>query len=479
VRTGGLKMINFDLTREQRAELFEMLIPVLEDYYSNTAKLRVTPPLDLSEIQQFIRKADFNHPADVKEAVRIVTEALRKYIVHTPHPRYYGLFNPRPNFPSVIADLITATYNPQLAAWSHSPYASEVENYLISEFGQKAGFPAGETDGVFATGGAEANITAVLCALNNAFPGFANDGLFALKGRPVIYCSSEAHHSIVRAARTSGLGRNSVRIIDANERGAIRTDILEETILSDLSEGFLPFIIIGTAGTTGTGSIDDLHTLALVAKRYSLWYHIDAAWGGAAVLNPGTRQWVSGIEKADSLTFDVHKWLAVPMGASMFITRHREILKKTFRITTDYMPKDAEKLEITDAYTHSIQWSRRFIGLKLYLSMMVFGWQGYSEVIGHQVEMGNLLRTFLKENGWVVLNHTPLPLVCFTAEDHRSDPSFTKRICERVIRSGEAWVSLYPVNGISTIRACITNYNTSPDDVHALVELVNRARSEL
>jgi aromatic-L-amino-acid/L-tryptophan decarboxylase len=472
-------MISFDLTTEQRAELFEMLLPELENYYSHTAELRVTAPLDLDEIQQVVREADFNHPAEIKKAVSMVTGALRKYIVHTPHPRYYGLFNPRPNFPSVIADLITATFNPQLAAWSHSPYASEVENYLISEFGQKIGFPKSETDGVFATGGAEANITAVLCALNNSFPEYANEGLFPLKGRPLIYCSSEAHHSVVRAARISGLGKNSIRTIAVNENGAMLIDKLEKTILSDKSEGYLPFMIIGTAGTTGTGSIDDFHALASIAERYSLYFHIDAAWGGAAVLNPITRPWVDGIEKADSVTFDVHKWLSVPMSASMFITRHQEILGKTFRITTDYMPRDAENLEITDPYAHSIQWSRRFIGLKLYLSMLVFGWKGYSEVIGHQVEMGNLLRSVLKENDWIVMNHTPLPLVCFTDKAHKVDPSFTKRICDKVIRSGEAWVSLYNVNRINTIRACITNYNTSPEDIHALVKSVNRSRSEL
>jgi aromatic-L-amino-acid decarboxylase len=472
-------MTSFDLTVEKRAELFEMLLPELEIYYGNTAELRVTPPLDLEEIKQAVRKADFDHPADIKEAVRMVTGALREYIVHTPHPRYFGLFNPRPNFPSVVADLITATFNPQLAAWSHSPYAAEVENYLISEFGQKVGFPKEEADGVFATGGAEANITAVLCALNNTFPGFANEGLLAIKGRPVIYCSSEAHHSFVRAAKISGLGRNSVGMIAADEKGAISTDILEKKILSDKAEGYIPFMIIGTAGTTGTGAIDNLDALALIAERHSLFYHVDAAWGGAAILNPGTRPWVSGIEKADSVTFDVHKWLSVPMSASMFITRHRELLEKTFRLTADYMPKDAENLEITDAFARSIQWSRRFIGLKLYLSMMVFGWEGYSEVIGHQVEMGNLLRSVLKENGWMVVNQTPLPLVCFTDTNHKSNPLFAKSICEKVIKSGEAWISVYPVNGISTIRACITNYNTSPDDIHALVETVNRVRSEL
>ena len=469
-------MTNFDLTREQRADLFDILLPELENYYGNTAELRVSPPLDIEEIRHFVRKADFNRPCDVKEAVRIVTGALRKYIVHTPHPRYYGLFNPRPNFPSVIADLITATFNPQLAAWSHSPYASEVENYLINEFGTKLGFAAGETDGIFATGGAEANITAVLCALNNAFSGFAKEGLFSLKDRPTIYCSSEAHHSVIRAAMTSGLGKNSVRMIAVNQKAEICADILEKTIVSDLNEGFVPFMIMGTAGTTGTGSIDDLQTLSSIADRYGLWYHVDSAWGGAAIINPVTRPWISGIEKADSVTFDVHKWLSVPMSASMFITSNREILGKTFRITTDYMPKDAENLEIIDSYSRSIQWSRRFIGLKLYLSMMVFGWKGYSEVIWHQVEMGNLLRELLQENGWLIMNNTPLPLVCFTDKEYKSDPSFTKRVCDEVIRSGEAWISLYPVNGVSTLRACITNYNTSPDDIHALVKTVNKVR---
>ncbi len=472
-------MASFDLTPEKRAKLFEILLPELEKFYGETSELRVTAPLNPHEIQQAVRKADFNQPVEISKAVGMVIGAMRKYHVHTPHPRYYGLFNPRPNFPSTIADLITATFNPQLAAWSHSPWATEVENYLISEFGQKIGFNADETDGVFATGGAEANITAVLCALNNAFPEYLNEGLFTLKKRPAIYCSSESHHSVVRAARISGLGRDSVRTISVDEKGAIRLDELGKKIISDISEGYLPFMIIGTAGTTGTGSIDDFHALSSIAGSYSLYFHIDAAWGGAAVLNPVTHPFVNGIEKADSVTFDVHKWLSVPMSASMFITRHREILGRTFRITADYMPKDAENLGITDPFAHSIQWSRRFIGLKLYLSLLVFGWQGYSEIIGHQVEMGNLLRAELRKNNWVVMNHTPLPLVCFTDEENKADPSYTKRICEKVVKAGEAWVSLYNVNGISTIRACITNYNTSPGDIRALVESVNRARSDL
>jgi glutamate/tyrosine decarboxylase-like PLP-dependent enzyme len=472
-------MNNFDLTKEQRAKLLDILVLELEKYYSNTAELSVTPSLNIEEIKMAVRKANFNKPMDINDAVRTVLDFLTKYSVHTTHPRYFGLFNPRPNFPSIIADLITATYNPQLAAWSHSPYASEVESFLIKEFGLKFGFPASEIDGTFATGGTEANITAILCALNHSFPEFANEGIYSIKQRLSIYCSSEAHHSLTRAVMASGLGVKSLRIIPVNEKLMIRTDILERTITSDLSEGYYPLMIIGTAGTTGTGSIDDLHKLASIAKNYKLWYHIDSAWGGAAIMNNITKTWIKGIEYADSLTFDVHKWLSVPMSASLFITQHRDILGKTFRISTEYMPKDAENLEINDQYKHSIQWSRRFIGLKLYLSMMIFGWEGYSEIIWHQVEMGELLRKVLKENSWLVVNSTPLPLVCFTDDIYKSDPFFAKTICENIIKSGKAWISLYPINELNTLRVCITNYNTRHDDIYAFVNMINRLRSEL
>jgi glutamate/tyrosine decarboxylase-like PLP-dependent enzyme len=472
-------MTNFDLTAEERAELLNKLIPELEDYYENTADLRVAPPLDAAIIRQLVEQSDFTHPTDVKEAVGKVTRALRDHIVHITHPRYYGLFNPRPNFPSIMADLISGYFNPQLAAWSHSPYASEVENYLIREFGKKLGFRSDSVDGVFATGGAEANITAMLCALNNAFPEFANTGLPGMAGRPIVYCSSEAHHSVVRAARTSGLGKESVRTIPVNRRLEMQTEMLEKAIETDISAGFLPFMVIGTAGTTGSGSIDDLHEIKRISTRFGIWFHVDSAWGGAAILNDEAKKWIAGIEKADSVTLDVHKWMSVPMSASMFITSDREILGKTFRITTDYMPREAEDLGITDPYTHSIQWSRRFIGLKLFLSLMVFGWEGYSEIIGYQIRTGNILRKKLELADWKILNATPLPLVCFTDESARSDPAFTKNLCDSIVRSGEAWVSLYPVNGINTIRACITNYKTSATDIDALIETLNRLRSDI
>jgi len=178
-----------------------------------------------------------------------------------------------------------------------------------------------------------------------------------------------------------------------------------------------PFLVAGTAGTTGAGIIDPLPALADLCARERLWLHVDAAWGGAAALVPEMRSVLAGIERADSITFDAHKWLSVPMGAGIFLTRHRDILDRTFRITTEYMPREAEGMEVTEPYTHSMQWSRRFIGLKVFLTLAVAGWDGYAAAIRHQAAMGDLLRRELSENGWEIVNPTALPVVCFRDRD--------------------------------------------------------------
>ncbi len=467
----------FDLSPEERHRVMLHTLKALEDYYQNTRERRVSPFLDVKQIQQQAQ-VDFRSDRSGTEAVDHVISSLEQFAVHTPHPSYYGLYNPRANFASIIGDLITATYNPQMAAWSHSPFAVEAEHHLIKSFGKKFGMAEEVIDGVFTGGGAEANTTAVLCALNYTFPDFANDGVVNANKRPMIFCSEEAHHSVIKAARSAGLGLKSVRSIPVNEHQEMDIALLKEQLSLDIEAGHQPFMLIGTAGTTGTGEIDPLPYLASVAKSHDLWFHVDAAWGGAAMLSSRFSHLLAGIELADSVTFDAHKWLSVPMAGSMFITTDPEILSKSFRTTTDYMPKDADDLEIVDPFTHSIQWSRRFVGLKLYLSLLMFGWKGYEAVIEHQIEIGDSLRKLLDLKGWKVLNQTPLPVICFSHPVFEKDPEFVPWMAQSVVASGEAWISRYPVNGKPALRACITNYDTQEEDLIALLDLLEKKRGD-
>ncbi len=198
--------------------------------------------------------------------------------------------------------------------------------------------------------------------------------------------------------------------------------------------------------------------LAQIASDENLWYHVDAAWGGAAMFVPELRSELEGIEHADSITFDAHKWLSVPMGAGIYMARHA-IMDATFRVQTAYMPKDAESLEIVDPHLTSMQWSRRFTGLKVLLSLMVAGWDGYAAAIRHQTAMGEALRQRLVAEGWEIRNEAKLPVVCFTRDSLREDELL--RICARVVNSGEAWISTTLLAGKEMVlRACITNYLT-------------------
>lgn len=227
--------------------------------------------------------------------------------------------------------------------------------------------------------------------------------------------------------------------------------------------------------------IDPLDALATVAQEEGLWFHVDAAWGGAAALVPELRSSLKGIERVDSITFDPHKWLSVSMGAGMFLTRHSGILRRLFTIETSYMPKEANRLPIVDPYVHSLQWSRRFIGLKLFLSLAVAGWEGYAATLRHQAEMGHLLRRRLTEERWKIVNDTPLPVVCFVdAANDRWDEKTCQRIADGVVNSGDAWISTVKLGPRRqpALRACVTNFRTEARHVDALVSSLHRERQE-
>ncbi|WP_158861588.1 pyridoxal phosphate-dependent decarboxylase family protein [Lunatibacter salilacus] len=466
------------LSASARKALLDQALELLLDYYENTHEYRVTPVLDKVAIRDSVREFDFEVMLDPIQSINQVINSLKKYSVHTPHPKYFGLFNPRSNFPSIVSDLITAVFNPQLAAWSHSPFANEVESYLIQALGEKFGFDPAKIDGVFSGGGAEANQTAVLCALNHLVPDYASKGLFGQEKRPLIYCSSESHHSIHKAAMTSGLGNSAVRIIPVTDRLEMDLTRLKQQLERDIADGQKPLMVVATAGTTGVGAIDNLVAIGKMAKQFELWFHVDAAYGGAAVLYPELKPYLGGISEADSITFDAHKWLSVTMGTSLFICSHPDILAKTFRITADYMPKEAKDMDIVDPFSHSIQWSRRALGIKLYLSLLMFGWKGYEEMIGHQTAMGHSLRSELDASGWSIQNSSPFPVVCFTDPIHAKDLAFVPAIIQSVLGSGRSWISSYPIHGIPVMRACITNFETEERHVKELVEELNDARNE-
>ena len=468
-----------DLAASVVDPVLQRLAQEITSYEATLEDLAVAPAVSPSEIRRHLSRYDFAEPIPLEQLVGEVSQLLRRWSLHVNHPRYFGLFNPTVRRAGVAADALTALYNPQLAAWPHAPIANEIERHVLGYFMRAFGLDPVTGFANFTSGGQEANQTAVTTALTRAFPGFAETGARAIRGQPVLYLSVEAHHSFLKIAHLSGIGRAAVRHVGVD--GHLRMDVRDLTgrIAADRANGLIPFMIVATAGTTAAGAIDPLAAIASVAKQEDLWLHVDAAWGGAAVVSPDLRSHLAGIELADSITCDAHKWLSVPVAAGMFFTRHREPILEAFRVeASSYVPPAVA--DTFDPYVTTIQWSRRFIGLKLFMTLAELGWDGMAQLIEHQSRMSDLLRTRLESMGWIVVNDSPLAVVCFTHPDIESGRATVSEVVDRVVGSGRAWISQVRLSGSTPIalRACITSHRTQPSDIDILVAELERAVAE-
>jgi glutamate/tyrosine decarboxylase-like PLP-dependent enzyme len=432
----------------------------------------IVPDVSARDIRGHLAsRYDFGAPQPLEDIVADVERMMRRWHVQVTHPRYFGLFNPSVTDASVVGDTLVAAYNPQLASWRTSPAANEIERHTLAWLAAKLGFPR-SASATFTSGGAESNLSAVVVALTRAFANYGDEGLRGITGRPSIYLTREAHDSFAKIAHITGLGRGALRWVATG--GDRRMDVadLARQVADDRHGGWTPLMAIGTAGTTAAGAIDPLRAIGSFCRMHDLWFHVDAAWGGAAVLVPAMRGLLDGIDAADSITCDAHKWFSVPMGAGMFFCRHARIVGEAFRARTPYMPPASSESAV-DPYVTSVQWSRRFIGLKLFLALAERGEDGYAAMIEHQVRMGNVLREALVRDGWTILNDTPLPLVCFTREG-----LVTSAFLPALYRRQAAWVSEVRLGGEPALRACITSFRTTPVDIERVVSEMTRTALE-
>ena len=429
----------------------------------------VTPTFDRALFRDELAAFDFQEPQAFEDVVSWTMRQMESGVVHLNHRRYLGLFNPAPTFPSQVADRIAATFNPQLATATTSPAPVEIEAHVTRAIARRAGLGASAV-GHFTSGGAEANYTALVCALTRANPEFATSGSRAFSGPPTFYISQDSHLAWIKIAHQAGIGRLAARLIATDGTGRMSVDALSAAIEADLASGCTPFMVVATAGTTNAGMIDPLEPCAEISRKTGLWYHVDAAWGGAVIASSQMRGMLAGIEKADSITIDAHKWFATTMGCGIFLTRHPSVLSAAFNVSASYMPSHAPA---ADPYLMTVQWSRRFLGLRLFLSLAVAGWAGYAGHVERAIDLVHLLSGKLRGLGWSVVNQPSLAVACLVPPPG-SRP--VKDIVQRVLASGQAWVSVAMFEGREVIRACVTHGETTPEDILAVVAVLENAR---
>jgi glutamate/tyrosine decarboxylase-like PLP-dependent enzyme len=453
-------------TRAERERLDDFLTHELPRASARIIEGSVVPTFDLAAFKSDLAGFDFRAPRPLEELLSWSIAQMEHGIVHMTHPRYFGLFNPAPTFPAECADRIAGAFNPQLATWTTAPAAVEIEAHVVKAVARRAGLPP-DAVGHCTSGGSEANCTALLCALTRANPRFSADGARAFPGPVVFYISQESHLAWLKIAHATGIGRAAARLVATDGSGRLDTDALTAAISADRARGCVPVMIVATAGTTNAGMIDPLVRCAQIARDAGVWYHVDAAWGGALIASNRLRNALVGIEQADSITIDAHKWFATTMGCGMFMTRHAPVLSSVFHVSTTFMPSNIVNL---DPYVTTAQWSRRFLGLRLFLSLAAAGWDGYGRHVERSVELMTLLRDKLAAKGWTIANNSALAVLCIEPPPGLGE---ARALVDRVTESGRAWIAAAKLEGRDIIRVCLTHGEASAQDILELVNVLS------
>jgi glutamate/tyrosine decarboxylase-like PLP-dependent enzyme len=469
--------MSFSFDSETRRRLGYQLIDRIDDYFAGLPDRPVQLPEELRTFDELHDKL----PEFGEDAAKVLDDVCAELVVsgfHVPSANYFGLMNPTPTYMAVLAEMLVAALNPQLASLARSQLASKIEKETVRWLGERVGW-ATEFDGTFTSGGNEANFSGMAVALAAHFPQAIDHGVAGIGAKPVLYASAESHHSLDKSAGLLGLGRKALRRIAVNNEIELDPARLETQIQEDKTAGFVPFCVIATAGTTNSGAIDDLPALAAICKRHKLWLHVDGAYGAAAIFSDRHRDLVRGIELADSLTLDPHKWLAMPFAAGVILTSHPETLRQAFGVSTPYMPKTA-KVSPLDNFQVSAQWSRRMNSLKLWLTLRVHGRQAYEELIDGQLKLASLFANWARASEHFELA-TPQVLPIVNLRVKRSGAgeqqvrSVHEAIVQEVTRDGKRWISSTEVQGKSVIRMMVISYLTSHRHLEELMIALTEA----
>ncbi len=459
----------FDFDSPTRRKLGYRLIDEVEKYFSSLPNRPVQPPL----AQRIYPPHHDPLPETEADPNRVLDELLCELMddgFHIPSAHYLGMMNPTPTYMAFLAESLVAALNPQLANLARSQVGSRIEAETVRWVGQLVGWPA-DFGGTFTTGGNEANFSALAMAMVRHFPQVVEDGVSSIGAQPVFYASAEAHHSLDKSAGLLGMGRKALRRIPVNENLQLDVEKLEATIRADLGAGNRPFCVVATAGTTSSGAIDPIQAVSELCRRYNLWLHVDGAYGAALFFSRQYHDLLQGIETADSLTFDPHKWLAMPFSAGIILTRHADVLQQTFWVPCPYLQK-APSGTLPDNMSISAQWSRRMNSLKLWLTLRVHGRKAYEQLIERQMSLAKDFAMWVtKSDEFELAAPQVLPILNIRVKGRTAPEQLAalhSALVDEVNRDGQRWISTAVVNGLLVIRTMIISYLTEQRHLEGL-----------
>jgi aromatic-L-amino-acid/L-tryptophan decarboxylase len=424
--------------------------------------------------------------ADPRALLTEAAQLLFRHSLFNGHPRFFGYITSSPAPIGALGDLLASAVNQNVGSWRLAPLATEIEAQTVRWLADLIGFPV-DTGGILVSGGNMANFVCFLAARTAKIAGVRTAGLRSAQIPFFVYASNETHTWIQKAADLFGLGTDAIRWIPTDVEQRMDPGALDAQIVADKRDGGLPFLVVGTAGTVGTGAVDPLHEIARVCRRHDVWFHVDGAYGAMAARVPGAPEDLLAIAGADSVAVDPHKWLYAPLEAGCALVRRPADLQRTFSYHPSYYHFDQE---VTNYYEYGPQNSRGFRALKVWLALRQVGRSGYTEMIGEDIRLARHLHDLVRQHPdfEALTQHLSITTFRYVPQDLRAAPSnantedYLRRLNEdllsRIERSGQAFLSNAVIGGKFALRACIVNFRTSSADVESLLPLFSRLGRE-
>lgn len=415
---------------------------------------------------------------DFDGLLKVFREDIIPFSRQNAHPRMFGYVQ-SPGTPlAAFADLLASILNANLTVWRSAPAPVELERLTIDWIRQILGFNA-KAGGLFVSGGSMANLAAIAAARQAKDPS---------SGRLRIYASSETHFSIGKAAVLLGIGQENVRQVAVDERFKIRVDDLVAKISADLEAGYVPFCVVANAGTVNTGAVDQLTDIREIANRFQLWMHVDGSYGAFAILAKSARKLFGGIERADSIALDPHKWLYLPVDVGCVIYRAPEIARAAFAHEAEYTRIIGEQADEAFAFwDYGPELSRRFRALKVWMLLKGVGLDALSEAIEDNLACARYLESMVQaSDDFEMIAPVELSIFCFRhvpmqlrSESPETIDAFNERLLVALQRDGSSYLSNATLGGRFALRGCVLNYRTTLRDMEILLDDLRRVARSL
>lgn len=397
-----------------------------------------------------------------------VNKIILPGITNWQSPNFFAYFPANSSYPSVLAEMMTATFAAQCMVWETSPAAAELEEKVMNWLKEMTGIPM-NFEGVIQDSASTSTLVAILSAREKASAFSANENGIE-KNRFRVYCSAEAHSSVEKAVKVAGIGRGNLRKIAVDHQLAMIPDQLEQAIVNDIRDGLLPACVIAAIGTTGTVAMDPLGKIAEICRKYDVWLHVDAAYAGSAMVLQQYRYLLDGIELADSYVFNPHKWMFTNFDCSAYFIRDKQALLKTFSITPEYL-KTAEDKQVNNYRDWGVPLGRRFRALKLWFVMRTYGVAGMQQKIRDHIAAGQWIKEEILENQEIeLMAPAPFNLVCFRfhpagINDESALDLLNEKILNKINHSGKVFLTHTRLNGRFVIRFVAGQTHTTLETV--------------